>query len=230
MYVQRDLKALLARYFPAPLTPPAELHCSYLRSGKREYAHLPAADRPKLLQDACGIVTGMLDKELRLFTVIVDKAWWYANNPGKSGIDLYNEAFEQVVNRFDLFLRRRHADGQSSKGIMIVDPCATDLCKALKVSLSNFQSSGTRWSNLYNVIESVFFTGSHESPGLQLADLCSYSVWRLVESGDTTLSQLVATAFDREPLSSAVNPGKWHGIKYLGNDLVTRQALQKMWI
>ena len=34
-----------------------------------------------------------------------------------------------------------------------------------------FQRQGTQWAKVYNLIETVFFLNSRDSPGIQLADL-----------------------------------------------------------
>jgi len=82
--------------------------------------------------------------------------------------------------------------------------------------LTRFHASGTRWASLENVIETVLFLESHESPGVQLADLASYAMWRLVETGDASLAHDLKYCFDREPITSLHNPGKWHGVRYHG--------------
>lgn len=227
-YAQRDVQNLLQRYFPAPPRP-REIHCTDVRGGREAFAPLPRTQRVALLDDFCSLASNMLDVELRMFTVIFDKAAWRTRNPGKTGDDLYLEAFENLVSRIDLFLRRRHAEGRPSKTIMIVDPHSTSMCAALKRALGGFQDAGTRWDSLYNVVETVVFLESHESPGLQLADLCSYAVWRLVEFGDDGLARKIASIFDREPAAGAVNPGKWHGVKYFGNDSTVAARVKTVW-
>lgn len=227
-HAKNDIHALIAKYFPS--TPcPRELHCTDIRGGRNEYCRLTRQQRKELLNDFCQLAAAMLDVELRMFTVVYDKAWWAARNPGRTGSDLYVEAFENLVSRVDLFLRRRYAEGRPSKGLFVVDPHATDLSAALKGALAGFQDGGTRWANIYNVIETVMFLHSHESPGLQLADLCAYAVWRLVEYSDPELAQSLASCFDREPTTSAKNAGKWHGVKYFGNDLVVDAAIRSVW-
>lgn len=227
-YAKADLDSLVTRYFPTPPRP-TEIHCTEVRRGRGLYSHLTQPQREALFTDFCAVATGMLDIELRLFTIVYDKAWWRSQNAGKSGQDLYVEAFENLVARIDLFLRRRSAAGQPSKGLMVVDQSSTSLSGALRAALGTFQQSGTRWSAIRNVIETVMFLGSHESPGLQLADLCSYAVWRLVEYSDAALATQIASCFDREPASSPVNPGKWHGVKYFGADANVQRALRSVW-
>ena len=84
-------------------------------------------------------------------------------------------------------------------------------------------------ATLYNLIETVFFLASSESPGLQFADLAAYALWRLVAANDDRIARTVAPLFDREPLTSRYTPGKWHGIKFLGNDPAIRGRLGTIW-
>jgi Protein of unknown function (DUF3800) len=228
VHAKTEINTLLTKYFPtAPR--PRELHCTEIRRGRNECSRLTWQQRRDLLDEFCQLATAMLDVELRMFTVVYDKAWWAARNPGRTGSELYVEAFENLVSRVDLFLRRRYAEGRPSKGLFVVDPHTTDLSTALKGALAGFQDGGTRWANIFNVIETVMFLHSHESPGLQLADLCSYAVWRLVEHSDAALAQNVSSCFDREPMTSAKNAGKWHGVKYFGPDPVVDAALRSVW-
>lgn len=227
-YLDADLRNLIDRYFPTS-PKPSEIHLAPLRSGKQEYRALDAATRQKLLDEFCGIVTSLLSTEITLFTVVADKSWWFGQNPGKTGDDLYAELFENLSSRFDLYLRRRYSEGAPSKGIIIADPHKVALSASLRTNHRLFQRSGNRWNPQYNLIETVFFLDSHESPGLQLADLCSYSIWRMVTAKDTALATVLANTFDREPLTSRVNPGKCHGVKYLGADPAIRSLISHVW-
>lgn len=164
-----------------------------------------------------------------MFAVVADKHHWFANNSGKTGDDLYAVMFEDLSSRFDLFLRRRYAEGAPNKGIIIADPHKPSLSDALKTNQRIYQRRGHRWDALYNLIETVFFLDSNESPGLQFADLTAHAVWRLVTANDNSIATLIQPLFDREPLGSRVNPGKWHGIKYLGVDPAIRGRIATVW-
>jgi hypothetical protein len=227
--LREDLDQLIERYFPNLAFRPSEIHCTDLRRGKKEYSHLSSDERKRLFADLCRLVNGFRESEVTLFAVAYDKRWWFARNPGKSGDDLYIEAFENLVSRFDLFLKRRHSEGRSSKGLIIADPRNSAFSAALRRALIGFQDSGTRWARLENIVESVLFLGSHESPGLQVADLCSYAVWRLVEYSDAALAEELRYVFDREPLSSRIRPGEWHGIRYYGNDRAIHARIREVW-
>ena len=226
--LERDLRFLIDRFFPVP-PKPTEIHLAELRRGKKEFRRLTASQRKDLLKEFCDIALNLLSTELTMFAVIADKAHWFAKNAGRTGDDLYAEMFEQLSSRFDLYLRRRHAEGASSKGIIIADPHKPALSEALKANQRLHQRQGNRWQSLYNLIETVFFLPSHESPGLQLADLTSYAVWRLVNSNDDSIAKVIAPLFDREPLASRLHPGKWHGVKYLGDDAAMRARLATVW-
>lgn len=228
LHIEQEIRSLIHQYFPA--TPrPDEIHFAPLRQGKPPFRSLTPAQRVDLIRDFCSLVTGLLSTEIALFTVIADKRWWFANNTGKSGDDLYAELFERLSSRFDLFLRRRHAEGSPSKGIIIADPHKPSLSDAIKSNQKSFQRQGNRWRRLYNLIETVFFLDSSESPGLQLADLCAYGTWRLINSSDDIIARAIAPTFDREPLGSRINPGKWHGVEFLGVDPAIRARISQIW-
>lgn len=228
-WIRSDLEKLLEKYFPSAADRPRELHAAEVRKGRVEYSKLTPGQRHTLLEEACKILTDLNDKEITLFAIIVDKAWWFGRNPGKSGDDLYLAAFEDLVSRFDYYLKRRHKEKQPAKGLIIADPRHEAFCQALRRALLRFQASGTQWAKLENVIESVLFLESHESPGVQLADLTSYSVWRAAEAGDPRLAKLIKYCFDREGFNWG-KQGKWHGVRYHGpSGSPARGVLEGIW-
>ena len=221
--VEREIRTLIDRYFPAG-PKPLEIHLSDLRKGKKGFRRLTRTQRDSLVNDFCQLALGLLSTELVMFAVIADKPTWFANNPTKTGDDLYAEMFEDLSSRFDLFLRRRYAENAPSKGIIIADPHKPSLSEALRTNQRVYQRQGHRWDILYNLVETVFFLASNDSPGIQLADLASHAVWRLVSANEDHLARLIGPIFDRESPTSRINPGKWHGVKYLGNDSAIRGA------
>lgn len=230
LHVRAAIEHLLTSAFPPPMTAPPELHLSEIRKGRGAYGQLPVASRQKLFADYCQLVGNFLAKEVSFIAVGANKGRWSARHPGKSGYDLYGALFEQLASRFDLYLRRRHAEDEPSKGMVIVDEHSTNLSKSLRLQYGQFQRLGTQWSPTYNLIENAMFLASHESPGLQLADLCSYSAFRLLESGDRSIVDQVQSVFDREPMTAARNPGKWHGVKFLELESSVEALVRKVWL
>ncbi len=208
-----EFSHLIDRYWSMGGTRPTEIHLSELRQARGPYRTLTSQQRTDLVVELCAIATRLLSTEIRAFTVIADKRAWFHQHVGKNGDDLYVEMFEQLASRFDMYLRRRHSEGAPSKGVIIADPHKKQLTRALQTQHVHAQLHGNQWSSIYNLIETIFFLHSHESPGLQLADLFSYAVWRLVATNDPSVAHRLAGCFDREPTNSAKNPGKWHGVK-----------------
>jgi hypothetical protein len=131
--LERELRGLIDRYFPAP-PKPTEIHLADLRKGKGAFRTLTKARRQDLLKDFCDAALNLLPTELTMFTIIADKTHWFVANPGKTGDELYAELFEQLSSRFDLYLRRRYAESAPSKGIIIADPHKPALSEALKTN------------------------------------------------------------------------------------------------
>lgn len=226
--LERQLRGLVDHHFPIG-PKPTEIHLADLRKGKKEFHSLTPVQRQSLLDDFCRLPTNFRGAELVMFSVVVDKSYWFANHPGKNGDDLYAEMFEDLSSRFDLFLQRQHSRQRRNKGIIIADPHKSSLSDALKANLQVHRAHGNRWMRLRNLVETVFFLPSNESPGIQLADLAAHSLWRLVTAGDASLASAIWSVFDREPFDSTRNPGKWHGIKYIGDDPTTRSRLNSVW-
>ena len=226
--ISDKIDGVVSRYFPGG-NKPGELHFTELRSGKGEFRSLSKSRRGHFLKDYCFVMDRLLSFEIAFFSVIAEKATWFAKNPGKSGDDLYMELFEDLSSRFDLFLRRQHVKGRSNRGVIIADPHKPSLSKVLKENQRRFQTSGTRWAKVFNLIETIFFLDSQDSPGLQLADLCSFGVWRLVTANDDSFIKLIRNYFDREPFDSEHNQGKWHGVKFIGEDPSVQQRIDRMW-
>lgn len=219
------IETLLRGYFPhRPILP--ELHAKDILHGSKAYRKLPKQKRFQLLGDACRLINRMGRTELIAFTIIIEKQWWFNNRPANP---IYEYGFEELVNRFDLFLARRHATDASTKGMIILDENKTSLVTAIKQALANFQNTGTRWATIHNVIENALFFPSHVSPGVQLADICSYAVLRLIEKNDCRWISLIQNKFDQEPVSSPVNPGKWHGVKFFGSNTAKVNQLNSLW-
>lgn len=229
LQLRDSVECLLSSAFPPGQQPAKEMHMAALRKGSSGFSVLKPEERNRLTADFCNLANQFRADELVFVGVGADKSAWYAENPGKTGYDLYCDLFEQVISRFDFYLRRRHAGNRPSKGMVIVDPHSTNLSQSLKRQYAFVQRSGTQWTRTYNLIESALFLPSHESPGLQLADLCAYSVFRLLESRDDALARMVRDLFDREPQSALRNPGKWHGLKFLNLRANEQAFVRAVW-
>lgn len=228
-YLRADVDDLLAQRFDESVRP-REIHCQRVRSGREHYRKWSVRDRLAFLGDYASRVAARPENELRLFAVATDKVWWHRKYPDKNGEDLYLQSFENLVSRFNYFLVRQHKLGRPNRGAIVVDFSNGDLASALRSGLERARRDGTRWlNNIHNIVETVMFLPSHESPGLQIADLCSHAIWRLVEHADDYLARQLLRAFDREPLTSPEHPGRWHGMKYYGDSREIFARFESVW-
>jgi len=134
-----------------------------------------------------------------LFSVVIDKGFQAVS-------DLVGRAFEELCNRFDLYLTRLYKDQNEQRGIIILDDSHYEA--RLKQLLAIYQTTGTRYGTVHNIPESPVFTESSATRMLQLADFCSWAVFRRYERGDTSHLDTIINKFDN-------SEGIIHGLVHL---------------
>jgi len=105
-------------------------------------------------------------------------------------------AFEELCNRFDLFLKRLHAQGNTQRGLLIFDETRYE--RTLQTLLATYRDTGTRFGRVYNFADVPFFADSKSTRLLQLADLVAYAVFRRYERANTWLLDQIIGNFDNE--------------------------------
>ena len=179
------------------------------------YVHLTRTERSQLLEDAIAIIAGC--DTLRLFGYAINKA-----HPGVSAglFDVREEAFTQVVSRFDAFLQRKakweHVRGRTNPpdhGLLILDhdPSTQSVVEPL---FKLFRTSGHPFGQMLHVIDVPFFASSEKVSGLQLADVAAYVVRRYLDRGAIAGSveerhfRQIFQRFDRDAA------GNMHGLRH----------------
>jgi hypothetical protein len=151
----------------------------------RPFIHLTRAQRSQLYEDALDLVGGHAG--LVLFAEAIEK-----KHPGvlNGSVDCTRQAFEQVITRFDAFLRRKaiwrglstkrfvHGD----KGLIVMDR-DLETEKDIERQFANYQNQGHPWGQLEFVMDAPFFVDSIKFPGIQLGDVCAYAVRRYLDKG-----------------------------------------------
>ncbi len=125
----------------------------------------------------------------RLFGVVVDKA-------ERSPEDPIEYAFEQICNRFDLFLRRLYHQGNPQRGLIVLDRSTKET--RLQSLASEFRTFGHRWVTMTNLADVPFFVDSRATRCIQYADLVAYAMWRKYERGDSEFVDVIRDRFDSE--------------------------------
>lgn len=184
-WVEAKLNEIVARFNPAD--PYAlELHGSPMRSGKSEWKHFQKEDRFQAIKDCLTIIAESRGK-IRLFAAVIERG---ANN----GDDPIHSCFEQVASRFDMFLRRLHAQGDSQRGIAIFDKSSTE--KSIQNLARSFKHDGHSFGKITNFSEVPLFLDSKASRMIQLADLVAFSIYRHFQEGDSQFYEIIENCFD----------------------------------
>jgi hypothetical protein len=122
-----------------------------------------------------------------------------------AGGDGLNLAFEDLCQRFDIYLSRLNAEGERQKGLLILDDSSYET--TLQELANNFRQIGTQWGSVKHLSDTPFFVNSKASRIVQLADHIAYAVFRRYHVGDTQYFDIIAHKFYQ-------NDGVVHGLAH----------------
>ena len=167
-----------------------ELHGSVMLNGSRSpWKGVPRQVRLDTIVSGLNLL-GTAHRSVRAFAVAVDKR---TVSPG----DPVEYAFEEICNRFNLFLSRMFSRGEGRhRGLVVMDKSHYE--GALQGLARRFREDGTRWGSLRNLAEVPLFVDSTASRLIQIADLLAWAVRRRYEHGDTRFFDRIVHRFDRE--------------------------------
>jgi hypothetical protein len=109
------------------------------------------------------------------------------------GNDCLNLAFEDLCQRFDIYLSKINAEGDRQKGLLILDESSHET--TLQGLAYNFRKIGTQWGSIRHLADTPFFVNSKASRIIQLADHVAYSVFRRYNQGDANYFDIIAHKF-----------------------------------
>ena len=158
------------------------------------YIHLSYKQRKNLVLKLSKIVRDW--NFARLFAECIDKIYF---DPSFFGTSIDEQAFEQVVSRFEQYLQitSSPAPGNINMGMLIHDNNQT-VAKKLTDIMIRFHDTGTLWTKVKNIIETPLFVDSKLTAMVQIADLCSYALRRYLEYDETTLFNNIYHQADRK--------------------------------
>lgn len=189
-WVEQKLNDIAARFSPAQPSL-VELHGSPMRGGRGEWRTHPLETRIAAIKDS--LQAGVADfcpKGVRLFGTVVKKS-------SLQGGDPVVYAFEQLSNRFDLFLKRQYTKhNQPERGLIIFDKSSTE--QRIQTLARDFKYSGHSWGRSKNYAEVPVFLDSRASRLIQLADLVAFALYRFYEHSDNTFYEVIKHCFDSE--------------------------------
>jgi len=158
----------------------------------KDYIHLTYDERFSFVKE---IATEVASWDFsRLFAECIDKLF-FTSLMREHSVDV--QAFEQVVSRFEIFLKNVNVHESEDYGLLIHDNNETISLKHTKL-MKSFYESGTLWTNITKIIETPLFVNSQLTSMVQIADLCSYSLRRYLEKSEEDLFDLVFCRADRK--------------------------------
>jgi hypothetical protein len=168
-----------------------ELHGSPMYNG-RDGVWRTVRDRPtreKMIKNALSSFSTAAS--VRLFAVVIDKEAVSPQDP----IQL---AFEELCNRFNLFLQRlnNRNPNDSQRGMIVMDESKHE--RPLQALARHFRVNGGRWGAFRNLAEVPLFVDSKASRLVQLADLVAWATWRRYEHSDGRFFDPLIPKFDSE--------------------------------
>jgi hypothetical protein len=179
-----------------------EIHGTAMYSGRKEFYPIKRPDREKMIHEAISLLTdpGVI---LRFFAVAVDKQVISPRDP-------VEVAFEEISNRFNLFLQRlNNASGpeHSQRGLIVMDESAHE--GRLQSLARHYRINGGRWGHYRNLAEVPLFVDSKASRCIQMADLVAWATWRKYEMQDGRFFDRLLPKFDADG-------GVIHGLVHYG--------------
>lgn len=165
-----------------------ELHGNPIQAGRKFWRKMEKQERRRIVRHGLAAARA-LQGHWALFGAVVDKN-------ERSPEDPVEYAFEQLCNRFDRFLHRRHRAWDKQKGLVVLDKSTRET--RLQSLATEFRDTGHRWGVLRHLVDVPFFVDSKATRAIQYADLAAYALWRKFEKGDTEFFDVISDSFDRE--------------------------------
>lgn len=186
-YLSQALDEIQRHFFPDS-TDQIEFHASDIYRRNKEPWHSLGRDKcQEIAEHVYRVISESHATGVVLFAVVIDRVHLL-------GEQAVFRSFEELCNRFDLFLARLHKEGNEQRGLMILDESRYEV--RLKELLTSYKTTGTRFGMLYNIPEAPVFTDSRVTRMLQVADFCSWAVFRRYERGDSSQLDKIMRKFD----------------------------------
>jgi len=157
------------------------------------YLHLTYDERKSIIIEFSKVISKW--SFARLFAECIDKIHF---DPSRSSQTVDEQAFEQVVSRFEHYLQIISSkESNNIMGMLIHDNNPTVAQKLTELMIS-FHKKGTLWTQIKNIIETPLFVDSQLTCMVQAADICSYALRRYLENSEEELFKNIFKRADRK--------------------------------
>lgn len=165
-----------------------ELHAQHIFTGKQRWRKMNRIDRIELMKKIYYEIANC-HPSISLFGIVVHPEKIYPESP-------LEHAYEQLITRFNHFLRREHKNNNTHRGLVIFDKSAYE--NYLQEKTAFFRDVGTKFGKINNLSELPLFLDSKASRLIQLADFIAYAMHRKYKHEDTTFFEIIKSRFDSE--------------------------------
>lgn len=184
----------------APTAPESvELHAAEIFGGRRSYwaGISNKSHRIALIKRVLRVLDNA-NPDIVAFACAIHK-------PSYAGKDPVQMAFEDLSNRFDLFLKRKATSPDvTPKGIIVLDKSSYET--NLQALAASVRREGNRWgSYVRNICEVPMFVDSAASRNIQLADHIAYAVFRRYNANDLNYFDCIENRFDQDPQTGVIH-------------------------
>ena len=197
--LRRAVEAVSERFLAPKGLECTELKCSDIVSAKvHPWDKLTGEERKQVIDQTLSIIPAT---SATLFAIVIDKPAHHARYNAPESPDYLAVRF--MAPRFHKFLRRH-----SERGVLLMDPStriqdrnAKDLIQSARRSGIVLQSAINPQpisdTTLPDLVETILFSPSQDSPGIQLVDFVAYATWKAHEEGKDTRFKQILPYFDK---------------------------------
>lgn len=162
-------------------------------------AHLDQAQRDAFRDAFYGILTKR--KAVRIICGVASVEAAYALPYVNDQEDLYQYTYKGVSERFQYFLQdMERTVGSAQLGMMVADHRGKSQDETLQRRHHGLiEEEAPMFANYRNYIETIFLTPSHNSVGIQFADMIAGAIGRRYNSGDAHYFDKIEGSFRKSP-------------------------------
>lgn len=154
------------------------------------YIHLTYAKRFAFIREIADQVGSW--RHARVFAECIDKVFF---DPTKSKLSTEDQAFEQVISRFEHYMGNVSHSEDLTYGLLIHDNNETVSKKHTEL-MKRFHKQGTLWTSIKHIIETPLYVNSELTGMVQIADLCAFALRRFFENQETDIFYRIKPRFD----------------------------------
>lgn len=157
------------------------------------YIHLTLQERNDFIGAICDCIRSWRDARIFFYAIKKDRYDLALNNVG----GIYEDAFCQVVSRFQTFLQLTSTTSPKKiHGLLVSDNNESVQTKLTKLT-RHFHNMGAFWRDIPNIVETPLFVDSKQTSMIQLADIVAYALRRYFDAGDEILFNKIMPRIDR---------------------------------